>query len=88
MSLQTSAQRAKYVPGLIPGHVGHDRAVDTRNEARELDRILEELSYELTAARTAGVAEPDELRATLRRARDLLAEADGLAASIGAEHRG
>lgn len=52
---------------------------------RELERLLDDLAYELTGARTAGVDQPDELRAALRRARDLLAEADGLAAALGAE---
>ena len=57
----------------------------TRDHQRELERIFDDLAYELTGARTAGVDQPDELRAALRRARDLLADADGLAASIGAE---
>lgn len=52
---------------------------------RQLEAILDDLAYELTGARTAGVHQPDVLRAALRRARDLLADADGLAASIGAE---
>lgn len=55
---------------------------------RELERIFDDLAYELTGARTAGIAQPDELRAALRRARDLLADADGLAAAIGAERSG
>lgn len=57
----------------------------TRDHQSELERIFDDLAYELTGARTAGVDQPDELRAALRRARDLLADADGLAASIGAE---
>jgi hypothetical protein len=60
-------------------------AMATRDHQRELERIFDDLAYELTGARTAGVDQPDELRAALRRARDLLADADGLAASIGAE---
>ncbi len=60
----------------------------SRDQKRELESILDELAYELTGARTAGVDQPDELRGALRRARDLLADADALAASIGAErHR-
>ncbi|MDQ3914019.1 MAG: hypothetical protein M3323_01625 [Actinomycetota bacterium] len=57
----------------------------SRDQQRELERIFDALSYELTGARTAGVAQPDEVRAALRRARDLLADADALAASIRAE---
>lgn len=57
----------------------------SRDQQRELESILDALAYELTGARTAGVAQPEILRAALRKARDLLAEADALAASIGAE---
>jgi hypothetical protein len=59
----------------------------SREKERELEAILDELAYALTAARAVGVGRPDELRAALRRARDLLADADALAASIGAERR-
>ncbi len=52
---------------------------------QELEGILDELAYELTGARTAGIGQPEELRRALRRARELLADADALAASIGAE---
>ena len=55
------------------------------DKQRELERIFDDLAYELTGARTAGLDQPDELRAALRRARDLLADADGLAAAVGAE---
>lgn len=59
----------------------------SRDRKRELERIFDELAYELTGARTAGIDRPDELRAALRRARDLLADADGLAAAIGAQRQ-
>jgi hypothetical protein len=59
-----------------------------RDQQRELESILDDLAYELTGARTAGVEQPEVLRAALRRARDLLADADGLAASIGAQRAG
>lgn len=58
-----------------------------REQQRELESILDDLAYELTGARTAGVEQPEILRAALRRARDLLADADGLAAAIGAQRR-
>lgn len=58
-----------------------------REQQRELESILDGLAYELTGARTAGVEQPEILRAALRRARDLLADADGLAASIGAQRQ-
>ena len=59
-----------------------------RDQQRELESILDDLAYELTGARTAGVGQPEILRAALRRARDLLADADGVAASIGARRPG
>lgn len=59
----------------------------TRDQQSELESILDDLAYELTGARTAGVEQPEILRAALRRARDLLANADGLAASIGAQRQ-
>ncbi len=58
-----------------------------RDQQHELESILDDLAYELTGARTAGIEQPEVLRAALRRARDLLADADGLAASIGAQRR-
>lgn len=51
----------------------------------ELDALLEDLSYELTAARTAGLDRPDLLRASLRRARQLVDDADALAGAAQAE---
>lgn len=54
---------------------------------RELGEILESLSYELTAARSAGLGRSDALRAALRRARQLVDEADALAAGVQAEDR-
>lgn len=57
----------------------------SRDQQRELESLLDDLAYELTGARTAGTGQPEVLRAALRRARDLLADADALAASIGAE---
>ncbi|MDQ3957251.1 MAG: hypothetical protein M3273_02895, partial [Actinomycetota bacterium] len=45
------------------------------------------LQRALTAARAAGAERPEELRAALRRARERVAEADALAASLGAERR-
>lgn len=58
-----------------------------RDQQRELESLLDALAYELTGARTVGVDQPEVLRAALRRARDLLADADVLAASIGAAER-
>jgi hypothetical protein len=55
--------------------------------ASEFDRILEELSYELTSARSIGLSDPDRLRVMLRRMRDLIADADSLASGLGAERR-
>jgi hypothetical protein len=57
------------------------------DRASEFDRILEDLSYELTSARAIGLSDPDRLRVMLRRMRDLIADADSLASGLGAERR-
>ena len=54
---------------------------ETPDPNRELATILDDLSYELTRARSAGFAEPDTLRAALRRATQLAMDADALVAS-------
>lgn len=51
----------------------------------EFERLLDSLSYELTSARAKGLADPREARDILRRMRDLIANADSLASSVGAE---
>jgi hypothetical protein len=61
--------------------------MEAEGRVRELDRILEDLSYELTSARSIGLSDPDRLRVTLRRMRDLIADADSLASGFGAERR-
>lgn len=55
--------------------------------AAELDDLLEQMSYELTAARSAGVAEPEELRAALKRLARLTNDAEALAATALAAKR-
>ena len=70
-----------------PARWRHALGVASIDRVRELERILDALAYELTGARGAGVDRPDELRARLRRARDLLADADALAGALGAERR-
>lgn len=61
--------------------------MDTSSHKQELEGILDEISYELTSARTAGLDRPDALRASLRRARDLVADADSLASTVAAAQR-
>jgi hypothetical protein len=53
----------------------------------EFERLLDEISYEITGARTSGLEEAERSRASLRKARDLLADADALAASTHAGER-
>jgi hypothetical protein len=55
------------------------------DKAAELEGILDEVSYALTSARTAGLDRTDELRAALRKARNLVADADALAVSVSVE---
>lgn len=57
------------------------------NLARELDGFLDAISYELTTARTLGLSRPEDLRSSLRRARDLIADADALASAAAATRR-
>jgi len=60
----------------------------SRNEPGvELSGLLDQASYLLTTARTAGVEDPEKLRATLKRLRAVVGDADALAASIEAERR-
>ena len=52
---------------------------------REMEVLLEDLSYAITAARSAGMDDIDRLRGVLRKIRDIGADLDGLAGSIVAE---
>ena len=56
---------------------------DSRRE--ELDKLLDDLSYEITGARSTSLDEPEALRATARRIRDIASNIDALAGSIVAE---
>ena len=60
---------------------------DQNEDARrkELDGLLDDLSYEMTAARSTNLDEPETLRAIARRIRDLSSNIDALAGSIVAE---
>jgi len=55
------------------------------DRATELDRSLEEISYQVTAARTAGVDKPTELRNVFKRLRQLVNDGEALAATVEAE---
>jgi hypothetical protein len=52
---------------------------------REMEVLLEDLSYAITAARSAGMDDIDRLRGIVRKIRDIGADLDGLAGSIVAE---
>jgi hypothetical protein len=56
-----------------------------QQQADELADLLDKVSYELSSARAAGVGRPDALRAALKRARELVADADALAAAVHVE---
>lgn len=47
--------------------------------AEELNQLLDELSYEVTAARSAGVDRPQELRRAVKKIGKLAADIDALA---------
>jgi hypothetical protein len=53
----------------------------------ELEALLDKASYLLTSARTAGLANTDELRESLKRIRALIQDADALASSVEAAQR-
>lgn len=61
--------------------------MDLAKHKEELEGILDDISYELTSARTAGLDRPEQLRSSLRRARDLVADADSLASVAAAAQR-
>ena len=53
--------------------------MDRAARAEELSQLLDELSYELTAARSAGVDRPQELRRAVKLIGKLAADVDALA---------
>jgi hypothetical protein len=53
----------------------------------EMEGLLDDLSYAITAARSTGLEDPDKLRGIVRKIRDIGADLDGLAGSIVAERR-
>jgi hypothetical protein len=55
------------------------------DRATELEHALEEISYQVTAARTAGTENPTELRASFKRLRQLVNDGEALAATVEAE---
>jgi hypothetical protein len=58
-----------------------------KEPAVELDGLLDQASYLLTTARSAGLDDTEKLRATLKRIRALVGDADALAASVEGERR-
>jgi len=58
-----------------------------KEHALELDGLLDQASYLLTTARSAGLDDIEKLRATLKRIRALVGDADALAASVEGERR-
>ena len=53
--------------------------MDRAARAEELSQLLDRLSYELTAARSAGVDRPQELRRAVKTIAKLAADIDALA---------
>ncbi len=54
---------------------------------RELAGLLDEVAYELTQARAAGLGQPEAMRAALKRVQDLIGQADALVSSDAAARR-
>jgi hypothetical protein len=61
--------------------------VDKAARAEELSRLLDQLSYEVTAARSAGVDRPQELRRAVKTIGKLAADIDALAVTEVAARR-
>jgi hypothetical protein len=63
--------------------------VNPDDEARteELLGLLEQVGYELSAARAAGLDDAARLRTALKRARSLIVDAEALTQSVEAERR-
>ena len=59
-----------------------------QQQADEFADLLDRVSFELSSARAAGIGRPEELRAALKRARNLVADADALASAADAKRRG
>lgn len=53
----------------------------------ELDKILDDVAYELTQARAASLDRPDAMRGALKRAADHISQADALISSVAAARR-
>jgi hypothetical protein len=53
----------------------------------ELEGLLDDLSYQVTAARTAGLDRPDDLRRSLKRMTALLSNIDAVAVTVISERR-
>jgi hypothetical protein len=65
-------------PGAPEGKAGGP-AMDRAARAEELNELLDRLSYEVTAARSAGVDRPLELRRALKSIGKIAADIDALA---------
>ena len=59
--------------------------MDTAAATEELDRLLDAIGYHMTEARTAGLSDPEGVRAALRAAKQKLGEADSLVSHVAAE---
>ena len=53
----------------------------------ELETLLDQASYLLTSARTAGLSNTDDLREALKKVRALMQDADALASSVESARR-
>lgn len=57
-------------------------AIELDKMSAEIEELLDAVSYEVTSARAAGLGRPEELRTALKRARELLADADSIASHV------
>ncbi|MDQ3877191.1 MAG: hypothetical protein M3290_02400 [Actinomycetota bacterium] len=59
----------------------------TTDPRSELAELLDEVAFELTQARAATLDNADGMRAALKRAHDLIGQADALVSSVAAARR-
>ena len=55
--------------------------------AGELERLLDDVTYDITTARSAGLTDVDSLRGALKRAKQRIDAADALAGDVAVKRR-
>lgn len=59
--------------------------MDSAHIEGQIETALDDITYAVTGARTAGLEQPDRMRAALRKIRSLVDDADSLVSHLVAE---